>query len=1576
MGKVCETLYLDADNKKSGDYYGNLHLGHEAALRIYLDKNKDAAYTRFQKASDRTYEDLLGLADNISSPEDGDDSYTFTENNQKVKGLRATSFTDKYKDRYQEDEKLTEKIIYLKAVEILKNSKTPEDYGYTLNEVNYLSVDKTNVRLDKNKKEYKALIDEATLWTEDGKGTEFVKKLTREKKLNEFKTEAGTEIHRILDIYNKNYSNLLPTGEQGEYTPQDYRLAIEQTLDPDGKFPDKSIRMTGETKAVEYKNYEKLLEDFGGFLKSKFPKPNEVKILPEYKLFSTRRKLGGTTDLVIIDKDNNAHIFDIKTKEAKRRFLFNYEGKKMSGPLSNLWDNAYNNAALQLGLYEVALRDMGYNVKSRTVLYIEGEVTQKANSINKFRYDKLQFDWDNSENRNKQSMAISIPSMRTEITKVFAAAGVEGLSAVKAKEHGKTNNIDEAISDLIGEDLDSGLTEERINRRAANELDRRSNRIDEATGKAFYFDKLGGGSGSRKFYDSKNLADQRKELIAYYRREEKATEELSNKFLIFANSQAGEFETSNSTKNIQARDLVKGLLPENYDFIKLKEIPGFDDYSSNIIVAVHKLTRTARIINLNQFNQDELLAVDYKTTGRRNIFGKYINDFTFNKIANKENKTNNIGSLSLTKTNLQLLRGAAIGLELHKVGYISSLENVVSGVINGGNDTAPVSLGANRLFPHLKVLKQILAEKGVGSKYFMDSLDSKILIDPKLMNPDPVDYLINLVDSGHKFVSKNEDVTNLYNLALQYKENNNSYREEMLDSLVATYNKLDDLLKNKTHDNPQAMKEDPEYVLLSKLILQFQDINIQIGDFDPKLEIDAAARIGSNFRDSAISELDRKIKSSGIKISNYLSEWSNKKDRLLDALMKDKSILAKVGTNDITDIFKPLWEIDPETRSKDVDEANPDKLYVLKDTKDPKNNLTDAQKDFINFFNESIFNGLGMSLTAAQFKDIMEGKTWKKGAVPLVPASMINKISKAEGKEQGKLYLASLFKTTINMVKERRSVHTKLGNSFLKQAGEGSLQHGKERRSMLGIDADGQYLGSGIDLETNLETVLQMFVVKSVTNYYHSRTEATKNALSCIAFIDQVQHFNDTSQVRDYMDKVVKLRVYNERNDEGTTAKVLDGTKKVMSGLTFALSLKTIVMEGATNMFTSVSNNIVQTLTKKEDRRYSGVSFTKAATFTSLGGTAGAVLKRKQLSHAISKSFGLYNADPESFTKKDKSMTRKNGFFQSRWLYSLNNIPFKFFKTTSFVAELYEQGIMESLSVDVDGNLKYDQTKDKRFSGIFDGTGNLKTVLSTDELRQKASLYTAILNDAYKDGTVDENGRLTKPLSEKQLIDMQHYALESFGSIDNDAKSTMALTAVGRMFLGYRTWFLSKKDRYWTTSGLSKVQGGYQFVADEDHPHGGEHSFEYEHVEGILQTLHHIAKSTMQIAKSKSFKDAGYQNLNKRQKQNLIKFGSDLATFNIIIAMIMAAIDDDDDFKKGPGKIYSDVLLNSVGDLNMFLTMDSMLTGGPLPVINTMIRSSSALVDAFTYSVSGTVQKGSNPLSKITGFQRSFDWSE
>ena len=175
----------------------------------------------------------------------------------------------------------------------------------------------------------------------------------------DFKREAGTEIHEVLEWYVQERQKL----EKDEYGNLDTDYAKGIALD-------KLIESGTEGKVEDFDN---LINQIEKWIKTL---PSGMRFETEVKIYDDVLKVAGTIDLMAFDDNDNVYIFDYKTKEINKEHLFAMKGDlKLKEPLDYLFDNKETLGALQTSLYRLILERQGKKVMASEILYIEAEVS-------------------------------------------------------------------------------------------------------------------------------------------------------------------------------------------------------------------------------------------------------------------------------------------------------------------------------------------------------------------------------------------------------------------------------------------------------------------------------------------------------------------------------------------------------------------------------------------------------------------------------------------------------------------------------------------------------------------------------------------------------------------------------------------------------------------------------------------------------------------------------------------------------------------------------------------------------------------------------------------------------------------------------------------------------------------------------------------------------------------------------------------------------------------------------------------------------------------------------------------------
>jgi hypothetical protein len=1540
MAKSCVTVYLDENGKKSLHYYNNLHLGEESARNIYLEKMAVHAFTKFQKGEKglEVITDYLERSETFSKPDDNETEFYIDVDGKEHD--RTTHFNSKLQNVFKMKEAAAELARMNRARNILIEQGI-EKYGLSKKEVKLFK--EKGISSKVMEKEYSEAIADADSWIEqnDARHQEAIAEVV---KLWDFKTEAGTEIHNVIEKY-------VDAREDPASRDDDGDLDMDKIL---------SVALQGNTNKTEYKRLLVQIEDF---LKNA-GKGKTLKFKTEVIIFDSELGIAGSIDLLGYDeKTGETYIFDYKTKETGKEWLFDAQFQKMKDPAQELYDNKQTHAELQTSMYQLMLERAGINVVESRVVYIEADVKDRAGDL---KYEKFKVKKQILLNYHKGPLARLIKTEKDIDINENAGTFATDVNFLLGEVSGHDNFDDyKDIEKVIKKKLNSVWT-------------------DKETGKQYFFNRV---TGKKEFYKSTENKARKEQLRKYYKEEKKVAGELSNNLIKFFNDGKQTWPKgqgdSKVTMTQQALNLLGGISPETHTLKKVNTIYGFDDgtLSDDVLIAIDRVSKEGRIINVNGRSPVSMKIEGKIRPSDKNMFSA--------KITDRSMQVNHgIKGLEATDENFKLLRGSMIAMELQRTGVISSIKSIGNGDITGfaghGHKLSkPVNIGMNTMLKHVQVLNDVTKDtqkKGV----------KKVLGNRKLMRPSTykTDHVANLYD---KIMAEHFDAGLLHNKsatdALEQHARGEMKDAALIQNLIKIQQKVARSLRtNKRED----LANSEEYRLLSRAILQLARVNLEVGEYSRKLSIDARVRTISRIGNEAIQLLDAKVKATEASINHEFKKFDLEHTKVMNELMADKK-KSKVGFSDGSELFENLFSTkDFYKMSEQERKQNVDDLFRLHDPEDRTVDLSVAERNYIRFFNKWIKAGFKIGLPTQHFEKIADGTIWDEGRVPLVRAGLANKRSRQEGLLNKIKFTTKdgLFKNNKNTQDTITEINTRVENRFVKQA-QGGIQGGEERLKMLGLDSEGDQAGTARELETSLEAVLNAFMEENLRGSMYEETLGVYNAMNLVAAIEEEEFFNETTEMRKFMDDYVKLIVFGEHKDQGKFGKNVDAANKALTGFALGFSAKQVVLEAATNLFGSTSSAISQQFVGLigGEKRFGMGDWTSAG--AAIVGQRGSTINSDQITkaEAVAREFGLYKSDSEAISSAEHMESRKNGVFQSKWMYHLNNMPFRFFKAQTFIAEMMHDGVWDAMEVGENGLLKYNPAKDKRFQGVFSNPedpswkeyslesltipNKVDGKINEDHAYYKRLRFEALVEQANLEGSIGDDNMPTLPYTWKETAAKKDYAMSLYGSMDKDAKVLAQASSVGRMFLKFKNWLVSKKDNYWTPTHMSEIRGETKWVVDEEHQDGGYYEWESETVEGTMQTLAHMMNAVRENGIG-SFKE-DFGKMSRTQKENVAKLGADLLLFGILTALF-SMLFDMDAFKSGPGKnLVAKPLTNAITDLSVFNLYSATVDSNPVAVASYAQRLTGSLFNSIYYTSTGEFGEGADALFKNFGAYRSFN---
>ena len=175
-------------------------------------------------------------------------------------------------------------------------------------------------------------------------------------------------------------------------------------------------------------------------------------------------------------------------------------------------------------------------------------------------------------------------------------------------------------------------------------------------------------------------------------------------------------------------------------------------------------------------------------------------------------------------------------------------------------------------------------------------------------------------------------------------------------------------------------------------------------------------------------------------------------------------------------------------------------------------------------------------------------------------------------------------------------------------------------------------------------------------------------------------------------------------------------------------------------------------------------------------------------------------------------------------IYNWGGMAFKFAsrpdyynRLAIFLCQMQGDGCLEAHSV-VNGKLKYDWTKDKRFSKFATNPKD-KNNRDPEYIRQRA-LYHAIASQLVAENARDENGDpfvldmndpkpLPRAYTSKQAEGHKSLSDDIYGYYSEENKSLIQATALGSLWLQFKTYWSGKKNQY-LQSGAVRMRGSWE----------------------------------------------------------------------------------------------------------------------------------------------------------------------
>jgi len=531
-----------------------------------------------------------------------------------------------------------------------------------------------------------------------------------------------------------------------------------------------------------------------------------------------------------------------------------------------------------------------------------------------------------------------------------------------------------------------------------------------------------------------------------------------------------------------------------------------------------------------------------------------------------------------------------------------------------------------------------------------------------------------------------------------------------------------------------------------------------------------------------------------------------------------------------------------------------------------------------------------------------EESTYVRGMIPILPQSAGEKFS------QGKIYAG--MKARVMELTDVYSQYSessraeideiddlnKMRDMFFWQFGITNSQkekYGNTRRSygLLGLGVE-TVVENGVNVDKyvlkdeevnkniskNLEMLMNYFVMSSIRNgEIEENLLPTINAMKIVALNDRVNKDYKNLGVSQFLELFDEQAIRGKRKK--ITPKEVDTTLQILSSvaapLVMAFNINIPIISLVTNGMYAFVEGITSNIAKKGgfDKKYFGSQHllkSTAAFLTKNGFKKMTQLAMHDFQLVSSNDYELINLPIHQKTKKS-IFTR----FYVNWGNWATDV---FARCVAMGAQMMHDGSWDAYDYDEKtGTVTYDPKKDKRLG--WNGKDFSEAGKAYMEWQKKRAAYENTVGPVK--GYTLEEARLFKVLSDKYII----------GAYDNKTRSLWANYMIGKMFLMFKQWMITRFENAFAVEKTLDEGGKVEMIKDEN----GEWTAQWERVmvDGTVSTVYGYIRDSILAKKPLSLK-----NLSASKKYAMTKATMNLAMYTFMYFLFAQLVDQGEDEDK------------------------------------------------------------------------------
>lgn len=210
---------------------------------------------------------------------------------------------------------------------------------------------------------------------------------------------------------------------------------------------------------------------------------------------------------------------------------------------------------------------------------------------------------------------------------------------------------------------------------------------------------------------------------------------------------------------------------------------------------------------------------------------------------------------------------------------------------------------------------------------------------------------------------------------------------------------------------------------------------------------------------------------------------------------------------------------------------------------------------------------------------------------------------------------------------------------------------------------------------------------------------------------------------------------------------------------------------------------------------------------------------KKTTSSLLNELYGLNDMDINQYVERIK--TQQRGIFNfNKFAFTFSSRPDFYNRLTIFGAQMRHDGSWDAHKV-INGKLKYDWTKDKRFDKFANEDKS-----DLELYQQQRALYYEMCKQfvnehtKYEDGTeftytVGEKVKLPRAYTNQQAESYKSLSDDIYGYYSHEKKSLIHASLIGSLFMQFKTFWTGKKNQYFGKGGV-KLRGQYVHIKNDN----------------------------------------------------------------------------------------------------------------------------------------------------------------